>query len=209
MRPSDNQPLVTAYTSNFYYPFYPGSNPISWADWWFSPDSFECLPITRPNTNSSFVDPFFMYYRDYEISTQIEFLVTSRCQPGFKKEVDGVVVGVMPQNQWKAYSMQLTKEFPSFKHSERKKWVPLRDDLLPAFYQTPNYTIERYEWTGMNIPAMRTEYWFIMKWLSSTGVPFRANINSFQLVHDSFTSVVKVHFEYTTEFWNEKQWVQI
>jgi hypothetical protein len=115
----------------------------------------------------------------------------------------------MPQNQWKVYSASLLNEFPHFSHSERKKWIPTRDSHLPAYFQQPTYSLEKYEWQGFNIPAMRTEYWFIMKWLSSRGITFRAKINSFQLCYDSFTCVVKVNFQYTTEFWDKTIWVEI
>jgi hypothetical protein len=86
LRPADYQQFVTRDTSQYYFPYYPGQEPNVWATWWQDKNAYEYLPLSRPNLGNMIPDPAFMYYRDWEISCQIEFLITNRCIPGFKKE---------------------------------------------------------------------------------------------------------------------------
>jgi hypothetical protein len=98
--------------------------------------------------------------------------------------------------------------------SRRKKFVPEGNWVTPSQFNVPteDYYLEKLTWTGLNIPSLIHEFWFLIKWLNSAnGLVYRAQITSLAFCYDSFLCHIKCDVRYDTEFFNDenKSWTLI
>jgi hypothetical protein len=85
--------------------------------------------------------------------SQIEFVVTRRCIPYFKKEVDGLPVGLVPYDVWSALCNQLTRINRPNNISAQKKFLPNTGWRVPLGFSQLEYQLERMRFDG-NIPPL-------------------------------------------------------
>jgi hypothetical protein len=89
------------------------------------------------------------------------------------------------------------------RYSCRNKFVPQSGWFTPQQFQPSeeNYYLERLTWLeSTNLPSFTHEFWFLVKWISTNGVLFRAQIKTLSLCYDSFLNHIKCDVEYDTEF---------
>jgi len=203
-------PVPTVYHTsevnvNGYYPTYPGSDPQAWAKWWHSTGHWEFPHISRAPIFMQYWNDYMRYARELEIMSQIEFTLTRRCIPLFKKEVGSVVVAVCPQEVWISLSKRFCSQCKPDRYSFRKKMVPNPGWFTPEQQQARNdFFLQRFTWIGpTNLPSLIHEFWFLLKWLSNDGVLYRASIKKLSLCYDSFFGSIKCDLEYSTEFYND------
>ena len=152
----------------------------------------------------------------------MEFVLCRRCIPHFKKEVENVVVATCPPEVWVGLKMRyvmswsvvifeilfsrFAEQTPPDQYSCRKKYVPDSDWFSPPQLQSSeaDYYLERLTWNGCtNLPSLMHEFWFYVKWISTSGLLMRASIKKLSLCYDSFLNTIKCDIAYDTEFFSD------
>jgi hypothetical protein len=111
--------------------------------------------------------------------SQIEFVVTRRCIPYFKKEVDGLPVGLVPYDVWSALCNQLTRINRPNNISAQKKFLPNTGWRVPLGFSQLEYQLERMRFDAGNIPPLLHSHWFMIKYLSASSDATLLMIRSF------------------------------
>lgn len=96
-------------------------------------------------------------------------------------------------------------------YSSRKKYVPSAAWFLPPQFGVTeeSFFLERLTWEGaFNLPSLVHEFWFLVKWITTTGNLFRASIKKLSLAYDSFLGSIKCDVEYDTEYYSDdaREW---
>ncbi|KAL9654553.1 hypothetical protein ABK040_006618 [Willaertia magna] len=53
------------------------------------------------------------------------------------------------------------------------------------------------------LPSLKNKYWYLKKW-NSIGILYHAKCNEFSLIYKPQLHMIRVEFEYITQFYNEK-----
>ena len=61
-----------------------------------------------------------------------------------------------------------------------------------------NEQIQRIGWEAPNFPPLSQKVWYMKKWMGEHDLIYRTYINNIVLVHNSWTGLVRVEFEYDT-----------
>jgi hypothetical protein len=140
--------------------------------------------------------------------SQIEFVVTRRCIPYFKKEVDGLPVGLVPYDVWSALCNQLTRINRPNNISAQKKFLPNTGWRVPLGFSQLEYQLGRMRFDAGNIPPLLHSHWFMIKYLSSSGVLHRSLLTSFVVKYDCFTCLIRCDVTYDTQFYchDDESW---
>jgi hypothetical protein len=125
-----------------------------------------------------------------------------RCIPYFKKEADGLPVGVVPYDVWSSLCSQLTMNHTPNAISARKKFVPNPGWRVPAGFEQGEYQLERMRFDEGNIPPLIHSHWFLIKYLSSSGLLHRSRVTSFAVKYDCFTCLIRCDITYVTQFYS-------
>jgi len=176
----------------------PPGNPQQWWNWYESPWDYEEPNLSRATRE--------IFWTEDEINKVLnchtsytEKVIIMRLLPDFAKHAKRVFVGALPEELMSIWIKRM---------SEGSK--PMVDVFRTA--RVPSHRPEKHkvklrktEWSG-EMPKLTSPFWFMKKWVTPTGVIFRAKISSITFTHNNFNNLIHVDFIFVTEFHDGQNW---
>jgi len=190
---------------NAHYMYYPQKPKTmqEWHEFYSGPMCWEEPNLSRyryPSVWSHDVvtQEIFLDFRLAEINKSIEYctLVVMRAIPEYAKRVRRMFVGSMDPALWAYWVTKMTAAQLPTKNATRGIRVPCHQP------QKRKETVHHVGWE-QELPPLSTPCWWLKKWATREGGLFRAKISSLKVIHNSYNWLVRVEFNYTTEFYDK------
>jgi hypothetical protein len=172
-----------------------------WVKWFNRTDTWSepnMVCVRTPLDTGLSVDKYLIQY----ISQQVRFLVVMRMVCGYAKEVVDYVVGAIPREIWPQWITIMQNE-------EKLEDLPEKRKIRIPSHLPEKQTAEsqRIIFEAGLFPDFDQPFWFWKKWLSETGVPYRATLHKLVIRYNSHRQTVFVSFKYFTEKVEDDMWV--